>query len=55
MSVHHFEHNSPFGIAVYGQQIGCLQYKQQSVKVLFILLFIYGSFNDAVSNSDYIV
>jgi len=39
MSVCYFEQNGPFGIAVCGQQTGCLQYKQQSVKVLLMYLF----------------
>jgi hypothetical protein len=36
-----FEQNGPFGIAVCGQQTGCLQHKQQSVKLLINLFMVY--------------
>jgi hypothetical protein len=47
-----YEQTGPFGIAVCGQQTGCLQHKQQSVKLLINYLFIYGLFIDNVSRSE---
>jgi hypothetical protein len=40
MSVCYIEQNGPFGTAACGQQTGCLQHKQQSVKVLLMYLFM---------------